>query len=289
MPIFSILFLGICFCLFLLVPEPAITGAERGLVLWYHQILPVLLPFSFLSQLLTETRLSHRLSPRFTVLLLGFLCGIPVSAMMLAEQVRAKRISPEDANRLVLISNHPSPAFLVGYLGRSCLNLSYPIILLAAAYIPYLIPIILFLRKKECRKQKQKNTLQSITLTGFQQAWLRACTAMVQIGGYIMLCSMLASYMSLLLDDSLFVKPVLIGLIEVTTGLSLFAEVPLELPLKTAIGLFLSSFGGCSCIAQIMGCLTGTGIRIHRLLAVKLFCGLLSGLLVYVFLLVFIP
>ena len=103
----------ILFAFMLLSPARAAAAASEGLLLWFHALIPVLLPFFILSRLLIVldgvafvTRLIEPftgslfgLSPNGSFCLLaGFLCGYPAGARISADLVRERRISPEEGN-----------------------------------------------------------------------------------------------------------------------------------------------------------------------------------------------
>ncbi len=123
-------------------------ASADGLLLWFHTLLPVLLPFFILSRLLIAldgvsgvtqfiaplAREFFGLSPNGAFCLLtGFLCGYPVGAKLSADLVREKRISQEEGAYLLTFTNKPSPAFLTGYCLTETLGM------------PELIPVSLFL------------------------------------------------------------------------------------------------------------------------------------------------
>ena len=122
----------------LLAPVQAAAASSEGLLLWFHTLLPMLLPFFILSRLLIAldgvsgitrflaplARSFFGLSPNGSFCLLtGFLCGYPVGAKISADLVRENRITPEEGAYLLTFTNNPSPAFLTGYCLTEALEL----------------------------------------------------------------------------------------------------------------------------------------------------------------------
>lgn len=106
-------------------------GCTLGLTLWYTSVLPSLLPFFILSGLLIRTgafRFLNRIfSPVLTrifpvssdgsyAILMGYLCGFPMGAKVIAELVAHQHISREEGSYLMVFCNNVSPAFFVNYI-----------------------------------------------------------------------------------------------------------------------------------------------------------------------------
>lgn len=107
------------------------TGAEAGLILWFHQILPVLFPFSFVLQFIMSTEaldIFSRITAPATVkifhlspacsfcILSGFLCGFPMGTITSVQAYQQNLITKEEAQLLIGTCNHASPMFLTGYI-----------------------------------------------------------------------------------------------------------------------------------------------------------------------------
>ena len=90
-------------------PVPALAASRRGLNLWFGTLVPTLLPFLILSGPLIHTGLVHipasLLAPVFGRLFgvsplgsyacfIGFLCGFPMGAKVLADLTRNGRMPP---------------------------------------------------------------------------------------------------------------------------------------------------------------------------------------------------
>ena len=101
------------FVIMLIFPQQTFEGASNGLLLWFQIILPTLLPFIILSNLLIHTNavtyISTIVKPfvqrLFRVsdcgcyaIFVGFLCGYPMGAKVVADLIRAEKISGEEGN-----------------------------------------------------------------------------------------------------------------------------------------------------------------------------------------------
>ena len=115
---YLLLFLPLLFFLFFF-PEESLLASCEGVRLWFHTVLPALLPFLILSNILVRSGLilpllSH-LDPVWNRLLgltsggayclaLGVLCGFPMGARLSAELLRQGQISREEAVYLLCFS-----------------------------------------------------------------------------------------------------------------------------------------------------------------------------------------
>lgn len=132
----------LCFVLFLLImflfPTASLTGAKRGLLLWFNTVLPTLLPFIIISTLIVRLNIAYALcriihpviGKIFRVsqnacypIVMGFLSGIPMGAKTSADLVTEKKITPAEGQFLAIMCNNASPMFVLGYIAMSELNL----------------------------------------------------------------------------------------------------------------------------------------------------------------------
>ncbi len=126
----SLLFLSsllLFFCL-LIFPARTFFYACEGVNLWFHTILPSLLPFLILTSLLLETKAARRISavqkfffqtvfrsfPGWVLCtFLGLFCGFPMGARITAQLYEAEEIDRNEACYLLTFCSSPSPAFSV--------------------------------------------------------------------------------------------------------------------------------------------------------------------------------
>lgn len=131
----------LCFLIFLIImflfPTAALSGAKRGLLLWFNTVLPTLLPFIIISTLIirlniayTLCRFLHPLIGRiFHVsknacypIIMGFLSGIPMGGKTSADLIRDKKITTHEGQFLAIMCNNASPMFILSYIAMSELN-----------------------------------------------------------------------------------------------------------------------------------------------------------------------
>ncbi len=154
-----------CLIIFLLTligeNQVVVAGARAGLMLWFHDVLPLLLPFMLLSNLfvlkisIKKTGTAYAIPVLF---LLGLLCGYPLGAKMASDFTKKGYIKSSTATILLPLCNNISPMFLSGYIGHTVLQNQFPFwFLLVVLYVPYvLVTCIAFLLLHTINKHKQK-------------------------------------------------------------------------------------------------------------------------------------
>lgn len=135
--------------LFITNNSVVINGAACGLMLWYNNVIPVLLPFMLLSNIMVSRigRYTNKTSYAIiTTLFLGIFCGYPLGAKTSSDFVKKGSIPKTTGNILIPLCNNSSPMFIAGYIVHTLLNdqITFPRAMLAI-YIPYIIFIIVAL------------------------------------------------------------------------------------------------------------------------------------------------
>ncbi len=117
--------------------EIASEAISKGLRLCTRSLIPSLFPLMVASELLVTSGGVERFSvflarPARAMLglcgesacavLLGMLCGFPIGTQCALSFYRDGRMSEDEFSRVLALSNHPSPAFLISAVGRSLLG-----------------------------------------------------------------------------------------------------------------------------------------------------------------------
>lgn len=291
--IFVYIFLCIFFCFLLLFPLQTLDASKYGLLLWFDSLLPALLPFLIISQLILKTSLVHEFQKIFgTVfqkifhcsvhgsfcILCGFLCGYPVGARLIALQLHEKRISLKEGQFLLAFCNNVSPMFCISY------GITFAIG--ANNWIPYLFCIygsaflygfltrpvidsINFSIKKQT--SPTENIFQLIDV-----CIIDSFLIMIKLCGYLIIFSIIHRVIFMLLPDSLsFAEPILGCILEITGGLSKLSSLPTG-SLRSLIGIAALSFGGLCCIFQTNSVINNTGLSLKKYILHKIFITILA-------------
>ena len=293
----------------LLFPKKVLSDSLAGLDLWFHTVLPSLLPFMILSNVMIGANVVSQLMRPFSgffrhvlglspeggyAWLLGLFCGFPMGARLTGDMYRQHRISREEAGYLLTFANQSSPMFLSTYvvlhgLGDSTMTLPVFVIFYASAFLTSLVFRIRSRRfglppskpKKEVPEQTSYgNLLDTSIMNGFE--------IITRLGGYIILFSILAGIVLQLPAPLHTAAPFLSGLTEITTGIHTISGTTLPLQVKFTAIVCCTAFGGFSTVAQTSCMLNGTDLSIFTYLKGKLVNAAVAGLLCLFVFVVFI-
>lgn len=296
------------FFFFFMLFKPAETfyGSSQGLLLWFQIVLPTLLPFIILTNLLMSSNIMHYitkaaspiLSPIFHTsldgtfaIITGFLCGYPMGSKVTADLLRTKKITKDEASYLLSFCNNTSPMFIMNYavlekIGkREYLLPSFLILTISPILASFLF------RKKyiQSNVRFQTNPTPLSSKINFQfsmldHAIMDGFEAITKVGGYIIIFSVLLTFLKTLNITSpiwsLFVLPSL----EITNGISLLTASSFPFPVIYVLVLSLISFGGICSIAQTQCMLNETGISVLPYIIEKLITATVTSFLTILYL-----
>lgn len=292
------------FCL-LLFPAPALAGAKNGLLLWFNQVLPSLLPFLILSTLLLSTGLSDRIAARLAPILspvfrcspsgcyaivIGLLAGLPVGAKTIAALTSSGRITKKEGQYLLPLCNNPSPLFLLGFISVSVFkqpSLRYPVLFIVT--ISSILAAMLL--RPDNKNASFSGTghaplLQKTFTFSFlmlDAAIEQAFAVLTRVGGYIILFSVLANLLANLPLPSLLLACTG-SLLEITTGSVALSNLPIANRLFLSLVTGFVTFGGLSTAAQTKSVLAETKFPFAHYLLTKSVAGLIAGILMTLYL-----
>ena len=125
-----------CFCCIFLVlllfySKECIQHASNGLLIWYKNMIPALFPFMVLSGFMIRTGLSSKIgqwlqpflgiffrlpSQMLYAIFMGFLCGFPMGAKIVADMLEKKLITVKEGEYLLAFCNNIGPLYMLGYV-----------------------------------------------------------------------------------------------------------------------------------------------------------------------------
>lgn len=284
-----------CFFLFLLLfPSQTLEASKHGLILWLDTLLPTLLPFLIISQVILKTPLIEEIQKVFApffrrffhcsesgtfCLLCGFLCGYPVGARLITLQIQEQRLTAEEGQYLLGFCSNVSPMFCISY------GILYAIG--STTVLPYLFCIYgsavffgLCTRPKRIPKVSIHSKKQTSAAENFVQlidvCIIDSFMIMIRLCGYLILFSIFcAAILQILPERFLFMEPVICGFLEITGGLSKLAVLPHGI-FRSAAGVAILSFGGLCCIFQTNSVICQSGLSLKKYLLQKLWITLIA-------------
>lgn len=302
-------FLILCFFVMLLFPSEVFEGAKSGLLLWFLTVLPTLFPFLLISRLLLDScacsLLNKLLAPVISRLfgisaqgsfafIVGFLCGYPMGAKITADLFHARQISKAEASYLLSFCNNTSPAFLIHYIVLGYFQ--NPRLIFPSVLILYGTPILLtffFRIKKHFASSNTTDITSPFTISKIPSCSLDFCLmdsseAIVKIGGYIILFSVILNLLQKLPISHPFYQLFLLPSLELTNGCVLnktitAQTIPLSFPIYYSLCMGHTAFGGWCALFQTGSMINGSGLSLNSYARKKLVTALVTSLFAYLY------
>lgn len=269
-----------------------------GIKMFFLTILPALLPFSFLSSLMS----SHPFVPKrtgkafekifgvdkvfFYPFVMSLLCGYPIGAKIISDISKYGDINPKQNKVACILCSTPSVSFCVSVIGRVIFSdiafgiAVYVICVFSSSFVAFVYSKIL----------KSGKTIQNLPLpqgqsVSFYSTVEKSMLSVLSVGGIIVLFYILSEILltfnalgffinslGFLLGES-NAKTLCLGVIELTKGLNSIAVKSLPLV------CFMCAFGGFSVIMQSMAFLKTAKIKTATFLLSKIASAVLSVLI----------
>ncbi len=316
--------LSLCTLLLLTIllffPKASLAGAESGILLWFNVVLPTLLPFIIVSNLIINLKLTEGVSKVFYPLLkrflhvskngsyvaiIGLLTGLPVGAKACADLVKKHMISKEEGQYLLTFCNNASPMFLISYISISTLDLpGKRYVFLLLIYVSAILTGFLY----RFVHKKQMTSFANITKTKItavvstqsvdtaqstrpkakfelvDSAIMSGFDVITRVGGYIVLFSIVSNVFLSVAPANNVLSFVTVGFIEITNGVNTLGSCFLPLNVKIALILSLTAFGGLSSVAQTKSVIDESGLSIRSYFVYKIINGCITFAIVSVYL-----
>lgn len=290
----------ILFFIMLFFPKEVFDGASSGLLLWFQIVLPTLLPFMILSNLLIYTNsfsyivrlLGGALRNCFHssvngsfAILTGFLCGYPMGAKVTSDLMLTRQITKKEAGYLLSFCNNTSPVFIISYI--ICQNFKDEELILPSMLILFLSPILcsfifrIYYHISSDTLLTPQQSASSAPHFQFQildECMMNAFETITKVGGYIMLFSVLLSLFELFPLRHLTFFKILLPMLEITNGIPMILQDTVSRSHAYVCAMTLASFGGLCSVAQTNSIIQEAGLSIVPYIIEKLITALVTSL-----------
>lgn len=315
--LFVFLALLFCACLFVFDDRYAYATLD-GIALWIGSILPTLLPYFFITSMLSTLKITGKISnllspitkPLFNVsgsvgyaFFLSILSGYPVGAKTISDLKLNGVIGESESVRGAILCSTSSPVFLIGCVGNIMFkNSLFGVLLLFSHLITVLIVGFIFSFYKKSDKPKNTNTAFSPTRidnvlyeTAFDSvisvlvvgALITVFYLLTEILLNLNLLSPLINFFTLIVKDENIAKSFVLGAFECTKGLSTLSSSAsgfFALPIACA----LCSFGGVSVICQSLAYLKKAKIKTAPFIISKIISAVVGFIIALLFSAIFL-
>lgn len=294
-------------------PDICITAAKNGLLLWFNKVLPSLLPFMILINILSNLNSIKKISNFATPLtkkmwglpgsslfafIMGLIAGYPMGGKVVRELYKNKALSHSEAQKTLCFTNNCSPLFIIGTIGTIMLHdtsIGYFLV-----FIHFLSAIIMsfILASYETTpfptpqpSQGSKKSVHSFSSL-FNESVKNSMDTIVYVGGYIIFFSVIAGIiysspitLTLLKSPILHNMPssyffgLLSGILELANGVSMVCTSSNVSIYSISILAFITGFGGICIHFQTSYILDGCSFSFLPYIISKVLQGILSFLL----------
>lgn len=292
-----------------------LASTKSAIILWSTIIVPSLLPFLIISELLQQTAITNifakLLSPLMNfvfklpgissiALFLGMTGGYPVGAKVTTDLRNKNSISQSDAKHLISFTNNAGPLFLSGAIGIGLYNNSLiGFLLIIVHYLSAILVGILFgffkKRDKAISPKKLEFKIIKINELGMilSNTIKNSITTICTVGGFIILFSIISTifeklYITNFIAHTImpnidvdFSNAIVSGFLEVTNGANKIALSNTSLFNKLIITSMLIGFGGFSIHMQTLGVVSNSDIKFSYYLIGKSIQSIFSGVLTF--------
>ena len=240
--------------------------------IWLYNLVPSMLPFYIISDLLINYGLIDILAFLFKkiinklfnvsenasfVIFFSMFTGFPSSAKYLKNLLDLNYISIEDANKIIRFTHFSNPLFIINVIGNTIIgNKKIGFLILLSHYLSNFI--IGFLYRKEqtqkitTKRVKNTKTFGSILTTSF----INSFDSLLIILGSLITFKILTSIIFHYLGFNFIIS----SLLEITQGLFALKNLTLNIELKALIAVAMISFGGFCIHTQVYSILSETKI-----------------------------
>lgn len=263
-------------------PEKYLKVTYDGIVLWAICVLPSLLPYFFLTAILTKLNVLTPIFNKFSFVteklfklngcalyafFMSVISGYPLGSKLTADLFSLNLIDKQQAKKMSLLCSTSGPLFIIGAVGTGMFqNKTVGLLIFISHFLSAFICGLLF-RKVGDLTLNSKNFLPTEKSDNllYESVYSSVISIMV-VGGFVSVFYVISQ---ILIDynllkpvefvSSLIFKPFGIsnnqaiafsqGVIEFTKGAKLLSEISCS-PLSISLTCFLITFGGVSVIAQ---------------------------------------
>ena len=294
--------------------DAVIDSARFSFTIWKDNIFPTLFPFFVASNLLIKygfvELIGEFLKPVMNkffktngecsfVLILSMLSGFPSSAKYTKELYDNGLINDKEASKLLTFTHFPNPLFVIGTVSVTFINnrlVGY--FMLLSIYISNIIIGLIFRNYYVSKNNNLKVSLKTAISnmkdryktnknfgTILTSTLIDCINLLLLILGTISLFLIINKIITNMFGLNDFNRAIISGILEMTGGLKYFSLLNVPLNIKAIFSSMILSFGGLSVHTQVYSIIADTKIKYAPYLCARIIHIVLSGVLMYLFLL----
>lgn len=229
---------------------------------WAVHVIPSLFPYMIMCRLLADEMKKKNISAYLSVPILGFLGGSPSGASVLAGY--GGHIHQRKLHALCALTGTISPMFFLstvsGWLNDPRLG---KLLLLSNAFAAFISSLVVYALSR--RYSEKHSVVFKQNTTASENPLLQTITAILTVGGNIVLFSVIAGYLSVINWIPRHIYALLHALLEAAGGVYALTQTPMNAQMRAVIISAATGFGGCSILFQNLSFLSSCGIKLRHL------------------------
>lgn len=269
-----------------------------GINIWINNLIPSILPFLLITKLLINYNIIEYLNIIFGkfitkffkvsnnstfIIIMSLFTGFPTGSIYIKEFLNKNLISLEEANYLITFTSFSNPLFVISGIGESLLgNKSIGILIYTIHLISGLLISFVY-RKNSFNNNAYHNTSiqnNNSFISSLNIAIKESFNILINMLGIILFFLLIISLIRNIIPN-LFIKNILTGLLEITSGINFLSKSNIPLNLKASIIGFFISFNGISIHFQIKSIISNTQIKYSKYLSARILQSILCFILIY--------
>lgn len=279
--------------------------------LFIKNVFPSLFPMFIISYILTEINFPIFLGNLFNnitnklfktkkessfVFFISIISGFPSNAKTINDLINKRLIKEEDGEKILLFTFFSNPLFIVNTIGNTFLgNIKYGYLILFSHILGNIIIGIIFRNYKRYYDKNNTNIKENIKLlvnnvnnTNIFKVFFKsineAVSTLLNIYGVITTFLIIINLLNI--NNGKIINLLIIGILEMTSGLKLISLSKYNMYIKLLLSSFLVSFGGLSVHTQIMNILEDKKIKYLPFLISRILHGIISAIILFIILLI---
>lgn len=288
--------------IFLLNSKVTISSISNSTNIFLNKLVPALLPYILLTELVMRLNITENLTYGFTNILcklfhipescsptvvISYLLGYPNAAKHISKLYEEQKINLNTAKKLSKFTNNASPAYIVGTIGIAMLNnVTIGIILLVSHFLASFIigissfnyiPII-----------QQNNTISnsfkqiSFSFEILLKSLFGSIKTLGVIWGFTVIFSLIPNILLNNLNLPEYISGLLVGIFEISNGINILSNINIDFTIKLCLISFVLSFSSLMVILQVFSFVYTTGVKLSYIVSYKLLQGLLSSCITFI-------
>ncbi len=278
-------------------PDRSILYAKRALGLCYEILIPSLFPFFVCSGLLIYSGFAGSLSallgpvmkPLFNVggsgaaaFVLGILSGYPLGAVTACQLYESGYLSKSETERLLAFCNNSGPLFILGAVGTAIYASPKIGLMLYASHILAALTVGVLFRFYAMNRHSAPDYTVTQPEISFSEAFSRtlsnSVSSILTICGSVVFFSVVSGIAADFLPPENLARPLLMGFMELTGGISAISSAHLSLAAKLVLSALAAGFAGVCVHLQTMSVVASKNLSLKPYIMGKLLHGILAAL-----------